>query len=284
MFKRVAVIGVGFMGGSFALACREAIGCEVFGIDINPQAVEKGKQLGVIQEGSTDLKSVRLFEPDLVMLATPVRTFLPIAEVIKDHISKECVVSDLGSVKGRLVYRLEEILGERFVGGHPIAGTEKAGVENSLKDLFRGKRFILTPTEKTHGEAKEKIKDLWTKIGSLVEEMDPYVHDFVFGVVSHLPHAVAFALMDAVDRLSKEIDLFRYPGGGFRDFTRIAGSDPVMWRDIFLENSQEVVKAIEVFMSSLQRLKEAIREGKEEELTEYLRKASAKRRSLELNS
>lgn len=278
MFKRVVVIGVGFMGGSFALACKDAIGCEVFGIDINPQAISKGKELKVIDEGSTDLKDIRSFEPDLVMLATPVRTFIPIAQGIKDYIN--CIVSDLGSVKGSLVYRLEEILGNYFVGGHPIAGTEKAGVENAIKDLFRGKRFILTPTERTDQSAKEKIKDLWTKIGSTVEEMDPYLHDFVFGAVSHLPHAVAFALMDTIERLSVHIDLFKYPGGGFKDFTRIAGSDPIMWRDIFLENSKEVVRAIEVFESSLQRLKKLIQDAEEKELTEYLQKASSKRRSL----
>ncbi len=283
MFKRVAVIGVGFMGGSFALACKEALGCKVFGVDINPQAIEKGKSLGVIDEGYTELEGLRSFEPGLVMLATPVRSFLPIAEGLRSFIDPTCIVSDLGSVKGRLVYELEGLLGGRFVGGHPIAGTEKAGVENAVKDLFKGKRFVLTPTEKTDPEAKEKISNLWKGLGSMVEEMDPYLHDFVFGAVSHLPHAVAFALMDTIEKLSKEIDLFKYPGGGFKDFTRIAGSDPIMWRDIFLENSQEVIRAIEVFISSLQKLKEALQEGREQELTQYLKRASVRRRSLELD-
>ncbi len=282
MFKRVAVIGVGFMGGSFALACREATGCRVFGVDLSPQAIEKGQGLGVIEEGSTELKSLVSFEPELVMLATPVRSFVPIARELVGLLSPSCIVSDLGSVKGKLVYELEGLLGGRFVGGHPIAGTEKAGVEHAIKDLFRGKRFILTPTEKTDARAKESIKALWEAIGSRVEDMDPYLHDFVFGAVSHLPHAVAFALIDAIERLSVDVDLFRYPGGGFRDFTRIAGSDPIMWRDIFLENSKEVLKALEVFLSSLDSLKRLIEEGKEKSLTEYLRRASTRRRSLEL--
>lgn len=280
MFERVAVIGVGFMGGSFALACREATGCKVFGVDINQQAIEKGKYMGVIEEGSTRLEQIKDFQPQLVILATPVRTFLPIAEKLKDLISPECIVSDLGSVKGSLVFRLEELLGERFVGGHPIAGTEKAGVENALKDLFVGKKFILTPTQRTDKQAKEKIKDLWTSMGSVVEEMDPYLHDYVFGAVSHLPHAVAFALMDAIDKLSVQVDLLKYPGGGFKDFTRIAGSDPIMWRDIFLENKQNLLEAIHAFEKSLSELKRLVQEEEEQKLTLFLSNASSKRRSL----
>jgi prephenate dehydrogenase len=159
----------------------------------------------------------------------------------------------LGSVKGKLVYTLEEYLGENFVGGHPIAGTEKSGVENSSKDLFKGKRCILTPTQRTSPKALEKIKNMW---------------------ISHLPHAVAFALIDAIRHLSKDgVDLFKYPGGGFKDFTRIAGSDPIMWRDIFLENWENVLKAIEAFEASLKNLKELIKSRNSQELTNYLRSA-----------
>ncbi|MEN3028028.1 MAG: prephenate dehydrogenase/arogenate dehydrogenase family protein [Aquificaceae bacterium] len=280
MFERVGVVGVGFMGGSFALACREAIGCQLFGVDINPEAIRKAKDLKVIDDGSKDIKAIGEFNPQLVVLATPVRTFLSIAQSLLEVIGQDCIVSDLGSVKGSLVYRMEELLGGRFVGGHPIAGTEKAGVENALKDLFRGKRFILTPTDRTWQEAREKIKELWERLGSLVEEMDPHLHDFVFGAVSHLPHAVAFALIHALKGLSGEVNLFRYPGGGFKDFTRIAGSDPIMWRDIFLENSREVLKSMNAFVASLNRLKELIEKGQEEELTHYLELVSNLRRSL----
>lgn len=283
MFKKVGVIGVGFMGGSFALACKEELGCEIFGIDINPKAIKKGKSLGVIDYGSTDIKDLKDFDPELVIIATPVRTFESIGKALRGTVNSNCIVSDLGSVKGRLVYLMEELLSSRFVGGHPIAGTEKAGVENAHKDLFKGKRFILTPTAKTDPLAKEKIKALWERLKSVVEEMDPYVHDFVFGAVSHLPHAVAFALMEAIRELSKDIDLFKYPGGGFKDFTRIAASDPIMWRDIFIENKREVLNAINTFERALKRLKGLIEEEKIEKLQEYLSVASQKRRSLEEN-
>ena len=281
MFKRIGIIGVGFMGGSFALACKEEFQCQVFGVDINPKAIEKGKALGVIDEGAIDIEGLKAFDPELVVIATPVRSFEAIGKALRDVISPSCIVSDLGSVKGRLVYLMEGLLGGRFVGGHPIAGTEKAGVENAIKDLFISKRFILTPTAKTDPLAKEKIRKLWESLKSVVEEMDPYFHDFVFGAVSHLPHAIAFALIEALSELSKDVDLFKYPGAGFKDFTRIAASDPIMWRDIFLENKGEVIRAIETYEGALKRLKELIQEEKIEELQNYLSVASQRRRSLE---
>lgn len=280
MFKRVAIVGVGFMGGSFALALREAVeGVEILGVDINPKALEKALDLKVIDrayERLDDLENV-----GLVVLASPVRTFYNIAKSLKQVLDDQTIVTDMGSVKGKLVYELENILGKKFVGGHPIAGTEKSGVENSRKDLFKGKRFILTPTPNTDQEAKRKVSELWSLLGSYVEEMDPYVHDYVFGCVSHLPHAVAFALIDALINLKKDVDLFKYPGAGFRDFTRIAASDPIMWRDIFLENKENVLTAIDVYISSLQKLADLIREGREEELTSYLKEAREHRLRLE---
>jgi len=283
MFERIAIVGVGFMGGSFALSVKSALSCQIFGVDINPQALERAKGLKVIHEGSTNIKELRSFRPDLVVLATPVGTFESIAKDLKECLSSETVVTDLGSVKGHLVYTVEEILGSKFVGGHPIAGTEKSGVENSVEGLFKGKRTILTPTQRTEGEALEKVKKLWELIGSKVEFMDPFLHDVVFGAVSHLPHAVAFALIDALLLLTKRtgIDLFQYPGAGFKDFTRIAASDPIMWRDIFLENRENILEAIDCYSSSLRTLRELISEKRVEELTQYLKEARENRLRIE---
>ena len=282
MSLSLLIIGVGFMGGSFALALRRGgFGGRIYGVDISREVIEKAKSLRVIDEGSDKLEDAGRFSPDIVVLASPVRTFEGIAKGIKPFLKEETIVTDLGSVKGRLVFRLEDILGPRFVGGHPIAGTEKSGVENSFGDLFEGKKVIITPTERTDREALEEVVRLWKLTGGKVEFMDPLLHDWVFGAVSHLPHAVAFALIDALIEMSDDVDLFQYPGAGFKDFTRIAASDPVMWRDIFLENRDNVLKAVETYQRSLQRLKALIEEGREEELTEYLREARSRRISLE---
>ncbi len=282
MDRSLLVIGVGFMGGSFALAIRRG-GFEgpIYGIDINPASIEKAKELGVIDGGSTRLEEIGRFSPDIVVLASPVRTFVGIAKGIRPHLKENALITDLGSVKGNLVFRLEEILGPRFVGSHPIAGTEKSGVENSFGELFEGKKVVITPTDRTDREALEDVVKLWNLTGGKVEFMDPLLHDWVFGAVSHLPHAVAFALIDALIEMSDGVDLFKYPGAGFKDFTRIAASDPVMWRDIFLENRENVLKAIDIYQSSLNKLRDLIESGSEDELTEYLKEARSRRISLE---
>ncbi len=276
------IIGVGFMGGSFALALRRG-GFEgsIYGIDIKQETIERAKAMGVIEEGGTDLHLVEKFSPRFVVLASPVRTFRSIGRALREYIDRETVITDLGSVKGRLVFELEDILGDMFVGSHPIAGTEKSGVEHSFGELFEGKKVVITPTDRTDREALDEVVGLWKLTGGKVEFMDPMLHDWVFGAVSHLPHAVAFALIDALIEMSDEVDLFKYPGAGFKDFTRIAGSDPVMWRDIFLENKENVLKAIDVYSQSLKRLGDLIENEDEEALTEYLREAKQRRLSLE---
>ncbi|NPB05662.1 MAG: prephenate dehydrogenase [Aquificae bacterium] len=277
----ILIVGLGFMGGSLAKALKKrGFSGPVFGLDVNPEAVERGKKLGVVDGGWTDYDSVPWKDVDFVILASPVRTFEAIARNLKGRLKKEATVSDLGSTK-RLVYRLEEVLGPRFVGAHPIAGTEKSGVEHARADLYEGKKLIITPTERTDPFHLERVKNLWTFLGSKVEFMSPELHDFVFGVVSHLPHAVAFALVDTLRALSGEVDLFKYPGAGFKDFTRIAASDPTMWRDIFLENKDNLLKSIESFKNSLERLEKLIKEERAEELKEYLNEISVLRRGLD---
>lgn len=281
--KSILVVGVGFMGGSFAKALRKhGFKGRIYGYDINPESIEKAKSLGVIDEGTTRIGEIVEFKPELVMLSSPVRTFESIAEELKKYVEPQTIITDQGSVKGELVYKLEEILGSRYVGGHPIAGTEKSGVEHSLEDLYEGKKVILTPTERTDVKALGLVREMWEQLGGEVEYMTPELHDYVFGVVSHLPHAVAFALVDVLIKLSKpEADLFKYPGGGFKDFTRIAKSDPIMWRDIFLTNKENVLFAIESFIDSLRELGRLIKEEREEELTEFLKEVKIKRMEID---
>lgn len=282
-FKGILIIGLGLIGGSLALSLKkQGYNGKIYGYDLNSSRIEKALELKAIDEGFNRFEEMPWDNIDLVILSTPVKTFIDIANRIKPFLKDDTVVSDVGSVKGDLVLKLYEILKPHvFVGVHPIAGTEKEGIENAVADLFKNARLILTPV----GEDKEKIEKvekLWKDLGSKTEVMDPHLHDFVFASVSHLPHAIAFALVDSLITLSKEtgIDLFKYPGGGFKDFTRIAASSPTVWKDIFLENKENILHTIDVFLNSLEKLKDAIKEEDEKKILEILSESREKRLSL----
>ncbi|WP_456396905.1 prephenate dehydrogenase [Desulfurobacterium sp.] len=281
-FKHISIIGLGLIGGSFALNLkRHGFPGKITAVDLNPEAIEKGIKLKVIDKGDTTGNVLK--EADLIAIATPVGVYKTVLKNIKEKVNpkKNIIVTDLGSVKGNLVYMCEKELKNvaRFVGGHPIAGTEKSGVENSVIDLFKDAKFILTPTENTDTEAKEKVKKLWHNLGSRVIEMDPYYHDKIFASVSHLPHIVAYSIVDAIDILSKQLNenLFMFTGGGFKDFTRIAMSDPVMWRDICIENRENVLEAIKTFKNSLTHVEKLIEENDREGLKAFFETARKKR-------
>ena len=279
-FKEICIIGLGLIGGSFALNLKSRnFPGKITAIDINPEAIEKGLDLQVIDDGSTRYSIVE--EAELVVIATPVGVYETVINQLKPFLKKGAIVTDLGSVKGHLVYKCEKLLKNiaSFVGGHPIAGTEKSGVENAVENLFKGAKFIVTPTQNTDKEALRKIKQLWKNLGSEVIEMDPFHHDKVFAAVSHLPHVVAYSIVDAIDKLSKNLseNLFLLTGGGFKDFTRIAMSDPIMWRDICLENRENLLEAMKTFKKSIERVEKLIESKNKEELKEFFEKAKQKR-------
>ncbi|WP_457641958.1 prephenate dehydrogenase [Persephonella sp.] len=282
-FKNILIIGLGLIGGSVAVSLKEeGFKGKIYGFDLNTERIKKAVEIGAIDEGFSDFRKVPWDKIDLVILATPVKTFLEIGKRIKPYLKEDTVVTDVGSVKGELVKQLEKILKPTvFIGAHPIAGTEKEGVENAVKGLFKGKKLILTIDRED--KYTQKVEKFWTDLGSKVEIMDPYLHDFVFASVSHLPHAVAFALVDALINLSKEkgVDLFLYPGAGFKDFTRIAASSPTVWKDIFLENKKEVLHTIDEFVKSMEKLKEYIQKEDEENLINLLSESREKRLSLD---
>jgi len=282
-FREICIVGLGLIGGSFALNLKlRGFPGKITAVDINPEAIEKGIELEVIDSGS--IKHSIAESADLIVLSTPVGVYEEVLKQIKPFISKRAIVSDLGSVKGHLVYRCEEILKDTapFVGGHPIAGTEKSGVENVVENLFEGAKFIITPTENTDKEAMEKVANLWKNLGSEIVLMDPYHHDRVFAAVSHLPHVVAYSIVDAIDKLSKELstNLFQLTGGGFRDFTRIAMSDPVMWRDICIENRENLLSALKTFRESIEKVEKLIENSDGKGLKSFFEKAREKRRSV----
>ena len=246
-FKQVAIIGVGLIGGSLGMILRrQKLADSVVGIGRRVENLKTAVEVGAIDRYVSDPRE-GVADADFVVLATPVDTYERHLQEWAGCLKPDTIVSDVGSVKGELVTRAEALLpsGVKFVGAHPIAGKEKTGVAAGSETLFSGARCILTPTAHTDPEALKIVRTIWELAGSIVLEMDPFLHDKILGAVSHLPHAAAFALMTALadvrDHGVPELDLAGHSGGGLRDTTRIAASSPEMWRDIFLWNRENVV-------------------------------------------
>jgi len=261
---KLAVIGVGLIGGSLALALKAAgaVG-EVTGIGRGLANLEKAQELGVVDRFSRDLAE-GVADADLVFLAVPVMTLPQVAAEVLPHMKPGAVLTDGGSVKGTVVRAIEPLLpeGVHFVPGHPIAGTEKSGAEAAFASLYQGKRCILTPTERTDPAALELVRRVWTAAGSEVATMAVEKHDRILAAISHLPHMVAYSLVNAVGSYDRyEENILEYSAGGFRDFTRIASSDPTMWRDISLANREALLEMMERFEAFFAELKEDVRSG-----------------------
>lgn len=272
LIPRLAIIGVGLIGGSLALALKEAgaVG-EVIGCGRGKPNLEKALELGVIDRYVREpLEAVR--DADLIFLATPVKTLKTVTQQCLPGLKPGAIITDGGSVKGDVVKSIEPLLpeGVHFVPGHPIAGTENSGAEAAFPSLYRGKRCILTPTENTDPQALKLVEQMWQTVGSNVVRMPLEKHDKILAAISHLPHMVAYSLVNAVGSYDHyEENILEYSAGGFRDFTRIASSDPTMWRDIAETNRDALLEMMEQFESSLAELKADIAEGNGEKLFEF---------------
>jgi prephenate dehydrogenase len=276
-FDRVTVLGVGLIGASLALALKRHKLCgHICGFGRKEANLSKAKETGVID--SFFLDPARATDgSQLVVFSLPVGLFIETAKEIKTSLISGAVVTDVGSVKGGLVRRMEETFSGRaaFVGCHPIAGSEKSGIDTADADLFLGRKCIVTETEKTESSALNRIVDLWQSIGAKVEKMDPEEHDRVFGAVSHLPHVIAYEIMKTVNEIDSSY--LGYAGRGFADITRIASSSPELWRDICLLNRENLVAFIEVFIERLKQVKSDIASGKAGVLKEEFEKAKSLR-------
>ncbi|MGN7614391.1 prephenate dehydrogenase [Magnetococcales bacterium HHB-1] len=256
--KRLTIVGVGLIGGSLAQALREQdlVG-EVVGVGRRRSSLELALEMGVIDRFTTNVAE-GIKEASVVMMATPVSAIGPIVESFASQLSPGTIITDVGSVKGSIVRYCEKVLPEGcfFVGGHPIAGRERVGVAASFPSLFQGSRTILTPTEDTAPHALELIRLIWEAAGSHVEIMDIDYHDRVLAATSHLPHLMAYNVVNTLSDLEDDLrsEVFRYAASGFRDFTRIASSDPAMWRDICLENRSAIVEILQRFHKDLGKL------------------------------
>ncbi len=281
-FQRVAILGVGLIGGSLArdLRASGSVG-EVVGIEPDPATLDRARQRGLIDRGETDPESgVR--DADVVVVAVPVGSFGEALAAIRPGLSEGVVVTDVGSVKGPVQAEAEEALAgaAAFVGGHPIAGTEDSGVDAAVPDLFRDALCVLTRTGTTPEWAVTRIRRLWEGVGGEVVCMDPEEHDRILAATSHLPHMLAFALIRTFAGLSAGPGVERFAAGGFRDLTRIAGSDAIMWRDIALANAPALLATIDRFQERLRELRYAIEAGDGETLEGLLREARELRRGL----
>lgn len=286
LFRQMTIVGVGLIGGSLGMICRQQglVGI-VVGTSRRIENLKKAVELKAIDRYTTDLADAASGS-DLLVLATPVDTFESALTACAPKLAQGAVITDVGSVKGPLIGRMEALApsGATVVGAHPIAGKENTGVEAASVELFRGALCILTPTAKTDASALAKIRRLWEATGARLSEMDPFLHDRVLGAVSHLPHMVAFALVNAIATVQETqtpgLDLQTFSGGGYRDTTRIAASSPEMWRDICLWNRDNLVSQIEAYQACLETLKGLIKAGDGEGLARQFERAKHVRERL----
>ncbi len=285
-FQQVVIIGVGLIGGSLGLVVKQqGLAGSVVGVGRRIENLKLAIEVGAIDRYETNIRDA-VRDADLVVLATPVQTYASHLREWGPALRSGAIVSDVGSVKGGLVEEAENLLpsGVHFVGAHPIAGREKSGVAYASPNLFQGARCLVTPTKKTDSKALDLICQLWEAAGSIVLSMDPFVHDWVLGSVSHLPHLAAFGLMHALQdlqgQMDEPIDLLDFSGGGLRDTTRIAASSPEMWRDISLANRQNLVRMMKTYIQHLENFKDLLEKAEGSGLVDLMTKAKELRERL----
>ena len=280
MFEQLGLIGCGLMGGSFALALKRAgLVKRVVGYSKSPSTTDRARQMGVIDvEAPSALLAVS--GADIVLIAVPVASTEATFKSIKHLVTPQMLIMDVGSTKRDVVDAGRRSLREQigcFVPTHPITGKEVSGVENADADLYAGRQVVLTPIERTNPVQLQQAVDVWAALGCKVLKMTPENHDAAFAAVSHLPHLIAFALMNAISGQALGKDFLSLAGPGFRDFSRIAAADPVMWRDIMVSNREELLAQSQIFQRSLQALELMISSGNGDALIEQFQHASATR-------
>lgn len=275
LFNKVAIIGTGLIGGSMALAIKKRkLAQEVVGVSRHKKTLAIAKKIGAIDRGSQDIGIIK--DADLVILATPVNAILNLAPKIFKIVRKNCIVTDVGSTKQEIVRNLDKIF-LKYVGSHPLAGSQRRGVINAKAGIFKDSLCLLTPTKNTDKIALDKIRRLWVNLGARVIALPPDNHDEILSFTSHLPHAAAFSLIRAVPK-----EYLKFASTGLKDTTRIAASEAELWSDIFLSNRKNILKSIEVLQGNLDRIKSAIAKKDRKILNRIFKEAKEKRDSLDL--
>ncbi len=282
-FERVTVLGVGLIGASFALGMKKKGLCRhVCGFGRSRENLEKAKERGIIDSFEADPADA-CRGADLILFATPVGSFLDIARRSSSAFGNGAIVTDAGSVKGTLVSEMEKMMpeGVRFIGGHPIAGSDRSGIESADPGLFLNAKCILTPTAHSDEKALEKVSGLWSALGAKVITLEPLEHDRIYAAVSHLPHVIAYSLVSTVAGIDRTY--LEYSGQGFRDMTRIAASSQELWRDVCMLNRENLIEMIEVFQQNLDSLSRYLRASDADSLEREFGKARTLREGIGQN-
>ncbi len=295
LFDRAAIIGIGLIGSSLARALKaNGLAGHIAVHDVDAEACATAKKLGVADSAHSDLAGA-VTDADLVVLAVPVGAYREAAAAMAPHLKEGAIVTDVGSVKKDIISAVKPSLpaGVHFVPGHPVAGTEHSGPEAGFAELFKDRWAIITPEKGTDAQAVERIAEMWRRVGSDVEVMDAAHHDRVLAITSHLPHLIAYTIVSTAADLESELqakrqdddvvttaEVVKYSAGGFRDFTRIAGSNPVMWRDVFLSNKDAVLEMLGRFSEDLIALQRAIRWDDADQLEQMFTRTRAIRRGV----
>ena len=281
--NRLVVVGIGLIGGSLAAGLKKVGGCrEVIGVARREQTCRDAVRLGVVDRAVLSIAEIadELQSGDVIFVAVPTLTVAAVLQQLQACVAAEVTITDGASVKGSVISAVRTVYGclpPQFVAGHPIAGSEQSGVEASNPDLYVKHRVILTPTQETGSDHLQRVSAMWQAVGAQVLTMPVSEHDEVLAATSHLPHAIAYSLVDTLANDAENENIFRYAAGGFRDFTRIASSDPLMWHDIMRANQQAVLRAIDLFSANLSRLRDAIEDEDSEHLLRVFTRAKAAR-------
>ncbi len=280
LIDHLSIVGVGLIGGSLARALRKAkLVNRVTGCNRNEETLKKAIELDVIDDYSLDIKEA-VSGADVVVIGTPLSTTEKLFPQIVASLKEGAVITDVGSAKGSVVDVARVVMGElisQFVPGHPIAGTEQSGVEASFAELFINHRVILTPLEETNTQALKLITDMWQAVGADVIDLDVEHHDAVLAATSHLPHMLAYALVDCLAGMQEREEIFKYAAGGFADFTRIASSSPEMWHDICFSNRNALLNTLDKFTDHINQIKKAIENSDSEQLLKIFKRAKQAR-------
>ncbi len=277
LFRKVAIVGVGLMGGSLGLAIRKHnVARQIVGTSLHHSSLTYALKNKVIDQAAHDLRSA-VQGADLVVMAAPVKVIMELFSQVGKHAHRNCIITDVGSTKASIVEAAQKTLPNpsMFVGSHPLAGSEKTGALFASAELFEGSTCIMTPTEQTNRLAKEKVKHFWTNLGSNVKFLSPKDHDQILSYISHLPHIMAYSLMEVLPP-----EFLEYASAGLRDTTRIASSSPEMWKDICLSNNRNIIKSLDEFVKVLSVMRKSMSSRDEQTLMEHFQKSKEKRETI----